>query len=228
MSARRVIGLLTFAAAAVGVWWLFSEPDRLFRGLGWLLWQLASTGPGKLLLALLSVVVLGRLLVQTKVVRIAGGAGHEGYPCSTCTYRAFTVEDIAGHEAGHVVVAEHLGYKVYGAKVWPGEGGATWTENANKDPWDQVRISSGGASGENVGRVLFTVPLNGWKSDPETDAGKVARLAPGLAAAWGVSTQEVVSRGANEADRILAANMPRWRKVRSTLIQNRVFGENCE
>jgi hypothetical protein len=203
------------------VWWVFSDPHRLFDTAGGVAAAAVRAVPGVALVAAVLVGLAGWLVAG----RASGRCGRGAHACHYCDYRGTFVEDIAAHEAGHVVVAEKLGYKVLGARVWPGDGGVTWTENAHKPSWDQVRISAAGACGENLSRWLFTASINGAKSDPRSDAGKVHRLAPKLAAERGVPVKQVVKGAEAEATRILRANRGQWRKVRDTLVRDRVYGE---
>lgn len=209
-----------FWLLAPGVWWLFSAPRRLFEALFTALGWVLATDVGRVVVLVVAVLVAAGLLVRRS-------AGAIGYGCHHCAYRSMSTRDIAKHEAGHYVVAEALGHQVHGAEVWPGEGGITWV-NDGRTPLpdqDQVVISAAGAAGENVGRWFFREPLNGAKSDPESDAGKAHRIAPGLAAQQGITPAQVIERAEDQASRIIQANRGRWEHITAQLEEHRIYGK---
>lgn len=145
-----------------------------------------------------------------------------GGRCGAC---GFYVSDTAAHEAGHVAVAEKLGYKVSGAVVWPGEGGFTSIPGWSKDPWHTMVMAAAGAVGENRERIFFKADINGFKSWKWSDAWWCHQLAPQVAEQRGITATEAIRSAQAEAERLLSANLRRWRQARDVLEREHHFGD---
>jgi len=215
---------LKWAAAAAALFALARYPHQA----SWILTALFTHA----LAVLIAAFVVWIALCVAKSRTTSGGAGMgmvapraaaTGGRCGAC---AIYVKDIAAHEAGHATVAEALGYQVTGAIVYGwGAGGFTaipgWTDN----PWHTMVMAAAGRSGENRNRMIFTADLDGGKRDEYSDAWWIHRLAPQIAKARGVTRDEAIEQARAEADRILAANTPQWRRQTDVLNRDRRIGD---
>jgi len=130
------------------------------------------------------------------------------------------VDDTSGHEAGHLVTAEDLGYSVSGAVVNKDGTGFTEVPGWGRSAWDTMVMAWGGQVGEQRTRAFKSVGLNGGRTNEGTDAWWVHKLAPKVAKQRGISIEQAISQTHAAAQRSVARRSGRWASVKSVLEQN--------
>lgn len=228
MSAGQV--LLTLVGVAVA-WWLWVAHRAAVIVVVAVIAVLVAVAHAPSVRIAGPVVLLFAVVLVTGWVCRAGGASPTlaggGRACNYgCTYRGHSVRDIAEHEAGHVSVAEQLGYRVIGAEVFGrGDGGLTRLAK-EPTPADAIVIAAAGSSAENLSRLFFVEPINGSKTDGRSDAWTAYRYAPGVAAQRGSTPRQVIRQGELQAHRILTGpGRARYQQAAAELRQNRRIGD---
>ena len=208
--ARFVLGSTPFLAAAPVVSWAFSEPDRMFSGIGWAAGALLQTTPGTVLACVAGAAVAWRFrgLLVTKA-------------CGACGYGGKRLPE---HESGHVATAEASDLEVTGATVaLPDRRGFTRIPNWAKDPWTMMVVAFGGLAGERLGGASEG-ECGGSRSDKGSDLWWIHRLAPKVAKVRGITVEEAIRQADAEAMRLVSSNSRRWREARDILRRDGQFG----
>jgi hypothetical protein len=209
--ARFVLGSIPFVTAAPVVSWAFSEPDRMFSGIGWAAGSLLQTTPGTVLACVAAGAVAWRYrdLLVTKA-------------CGACGYGGKLLPE---HEGGHVAGAEAAGLKVTGASVVePDRSGFTRIPNWAKDPWIMMVVAACGPAGERFGGANEG-RCGGSRSEKGSDLWWIHRLAPKVAKVRGITAEEAIRLADAEATRLVSSNSGRWREARDILRRDGKFGD---